>query len=85
MLAENQQLKQHLTTLTITNSKLTLDIEEIKNCNGNQQLEELQLEEFENETDIILNKYSILVGKFNQVENQLLIENRIQNDLDKIF
>lgn len=85
LLAENQELKQQITELTTTNAKLILEIGELNNRKMNNINYQSQLEELENEKVTILNRYSMLVEKLNQVENQLIKENKMRTDLEKIY
>lgn len=83
LLSENHKLKQDLLEATLKNSKLSLDIDELKN---NLQINyQSQLKEMENEREIILDKYNNLVEKLNYAENQLIKEKQIQIQLRKIF
>ncbi|KAG8299492.1 negative regulation of microtubule depolymerization, partial [Homalodisca vitripennis] len=83
LLTENHKLKQDLLNATLINSKLALDMEELKNTS--QINYQGQLKELEDEKEIIIHKYSTVLEKLNYVETQLLKEKQIQADLRELF
>lgn len=85
LLAENHQLKQNIAELTTSNSKLKLEIEELKNSKISHTTYQYQIEELEVQKETILSKYSMLVEKLNHIEKQLIKEKRSRNDLEKMF
>lgn len=83
LLKQNHKLNQDLLDVTLKNSKLTIDINELKSSVQTDYLQ--RIKELEDEREVILNKYSVLVEKLNYVEDQLIKEKQIQADLKKIF
>ncbi|KAG8264088.1 hypothetical protein J6590_019437 [Homalodisca vitripennis] len=83
LLTENQKLKQDLLDMTLKNTKLTQDFEELKTYSEiNYQS---QIEELENDREKLLNKYNKLVENLTCIENQLEKEKEIRMDLTKLF
>lgn len=85
LLTENKHLKQKIVELSSENSKLTLEMEELKKSKSIQEEYQLHLEELENEKEILLNKNNTLVEKIDLLEHQVMKEKQIRIELQKIF
>lgn len=85
LLIENQELKQNVFDLKLKNSKLTLEIQDLKSKMEKSEPYPQHVEELNDEKEAILSKYNMIVNKLNNTENQLVKEKQLRESLQKIF